>query len=276
MLLKPLLKSFVALRTVQLFTNIRLMASAKLETSSMMNNGNDPEDYSIPSLLVKQALRRSDAVCFDVDSTVISEEGIDVLAEYCGVGNEVAQLTKDAMEGGMKFEDALEARLDIIRPSRNSIANCLKAHPFRLSPGIKDLVNALHDNGKHVYLVSGGFHEMITPVATTLDIPRHRIYANRIKFDNNGTYSTYDNEELTCRDGGKAAVIERLKKEYGYNAVIMIGDGATDLQARPPADAFIGYGGVSERQNVKEGADWYVKDFKYVTNILTNKNDHEL
>ena len=52
----------------------------------------------------------------------------------------------------------------------------------------------------------------------------------------------------------------------------MIGDGATDLQARPPADVFIGYGGVSERQNVKEGADWYVKDFQLVTDILTKRN----
>ena len=99
MLLRPLLKTFVALRTVHLFTNIRLITSAKLETSSMMNGyennkGNDPEDYSIPSLLVKEALRKTDAVCFDVDSTVIPEEGIDVLAEYCGVGDQVAQLTK--------------------------------------------------------------------------------------------------------------------------------------------------------------------------------------
>ena len=55
-------------------------------------------------------LKKADAVCFDVDSTVINTEGIDELADYFGAGEAVAKLTKEAMEGGMKFEDALDAR----------------------------------------------------------------------------------------------------------------------------------------------------------------------
>ena len=64
------------------------------------------------------------------------------------------------------------------------------------------------------------------------------------------------------RDGGKPAVISKLKNDYGYNPIIMIGDGATDMQAKPPADAFIGFGGVVEREKVKLNADWYIYDFK--------------
>merc|ERR1719231_2183852 len=74
------------------------------------------------------ALRAADAVCFDVDSTVITEEGIDVLAEHCGAGAKVAEWTARAMGGDVKFEDALKARLELIKPSRADVASCLAAH----------------------------------------------------------------------------------------------------------------------------------------------------
>ena len=48
----------------------------------------------------------------------------------------------------------------------------------------------------------------------------------------------------------------------------MVGDGATDMQARPPADAFIGFGGIVTRDVVKEGADWFVTDFEELLEII--------
>lgn len=48
----------------------------------------------------------------------------------------------------------------------------------------------------------------------------------------------------------------------------MVGDGATDMQARPPADLFIGYGGIVVRDAVKKGADWFITDFSDVLKIL--------
>ncbi len=76
-------------------------------------------------------------VCFDVDSTVIREEGIDELAKFCGKGHEVARLTKEAMKGSMTFQEALRLRLNIIKPSQKQIRDFLKAHPSTLSAGIK-------------------------------------------------------------------------------------------------------------------------------------------
>lgn len=76
-------------------------------------------------------------VCFDVDSTVIREEGIDELAKFCGKGQEVARLTKEAMKGSMTFQEALRLRLNIIKPSQKQIRDFLKAHPSTLSTGIK-------------------------------------------------------------------------------------------------------------------------------------------
>ena len=53
--------------------------------------------------------------------------------------------------GDVKFEDALAARLAIIRPSRDAISSCLEEHPLRLTPGVAELVGALHSRGTHVY-----------------------------------------------------------------------------------------------------------------------------
>ena len=204
---------------------------------------------------------RAQAVCFDVDSTVITEEGIDVLAEFKGAGAAVAELTKKAMGGTVLFQDALAARLQLIQPSAEDVRKCLAAHPFQLSPGVKQLVELLHARGTHVYLVSGGFRQMINPVAAELKIPLHRIYANNLLFDAKGGFAGFDAKEPTSRDGGKPAVVKLLKQAHQYFPVIMIGDGATDMQARPPADAFIGFGGVVTREPVQQGADWFVRDF---------------
>jgi phosphoserine phosphatase len=103
--------------------------------------------------------------------------------------------------------------------------------------------------------------QMIDPVASSLCIPSHRIFANNLLFSDEGDFNGFDPEEPTSRDGGKPAVIKRLMATHGYENVIMIGDGVTDMQAKPPACAFIGYGGVVEREQVRLGADWFVKDF---------------
>ena len=216
-----------------------------------------------------EMLAKADAVCFDVDSTVIDEEGIDVLAETLGKGPEVSAWTAKAMDGNIKFEDALAARLQIIRPSRSDIASCLKKHPLRLSPGVDRLVGELQERGTHVYLVSGGFRLMIEPVAGILGVNPSNIYANTILFDDDGQYAGFDASEPTSADQGKPKALRAIKEKYGYETMIMVGDGATDAQAKPPADAFIGFGGVVVREAVKEKACWFVRDFETMIDIVT-------
>ena len=218
-----------------------------------------------------EMLSRADAVCFDVDSTVVDEEGIDVLAETLGRGPEVAAWTAMAMGGDVKFEDALAARLEIIRPSRDDVSSCLEEHPLRLTPGVAELVAALHRRGTHVYLVSGGFRLMIEPVAKILGVSEERIYANTILFDDGGGYAGFDATEPTSADGGKPRALAEIKAKFGYGTMIMVGDGATDAQAMPPADAFIGFGGVITREAVRERACWFVRDFRDMIDIVENK-----
>jgi phosphoserine phosphatase len=212
--------------------------------------------------LALESLARSDCVCFDVDSTVVGEEGIDVLADYLGHGKEVADLTRAAMEGGMKFQDALKLRLDLLRPSLPQIQACLRDRPLRLTPGVQELVSELGASGKDVWLVSGGFRLMIEPVARQLGIPGDRIVANTLRFrPETGEYLDFDPDEPTSADMGKPRALERIRASRGYSCMVMVGDGATDAQAKPPASAFVGFGGVVSREPVRRVADWFVADF---------------
>ena len=218
------------------------------------------------------ALYKADAVCFDVDSTVIAEEGIDVLADFLGKGPAVTELTKQAMEGDTKFQDALKMRLELMQPSKQQIEACLKEQPLVLSEGIEPLIRSLQSKEVDVWLVSGGFRIMIEPIAAYLNIPISRIVANTILFDQDGNYESLDSDEPTSRDMGKPKALQQIEGQMGYNTIVMVGDGATDAQAKPPATSFIGFGGVVERTAVKEKADWFVTDFDSLTKIVNMRS----
>jgi phosphoserine phosphatase len=59
-----------------------------------------------------------------------------------------------------------------------------------------------------------------------------------------------------------------IATQNNFDTMIMVGDGATDAQAKPPAKAFIGFGGVVVRETVKTAADWFVTDFEAMTRIV--------
>lgn len=79
-----------------------------------------------------------------------------------------------------------------------------------------------------------------------------------------GEYAGFDPTCFTSRSGGKKDAVVHLKATRGFKTVIMVGDGATDAEAKAPggADIFIGYGGVVHRRAVEERADWYILDLK--------------
>lgn len=210
----------------------------------------------------REALKTAQIVCFDVDSTIITEEGIDELAMYCGKGSEVAALTKEAMGGSMTFQEALRRRLDIIKPSQRQIREFLKTHPSTISGGVRELIDQLRRNSAEIYLISGGFDCLIEPVADALEIPLCNLFANKLFFHFNGSYAGFDTNQVTSKSGGKGEAIKLIKGRFNSNKVVaMVGDGMTDLEACPPADFFIGYGGNAVREEVQKRATYYVTNF---------------
>jgi len=216
----------------------------------------------------KNIWRKANAVCFDVDSTVIQEEAIDELAKYCGKGDEVQQLTMEAMKGDMDFRQALALRLDIIRPTANQLRGYIYSQKHRLTPYVKELVYELHKQQKEVYLISGGFKSIIEPIAKDLNIPTSNVIANKLKFFYDGEYAGFCEQQPTSRSGGKGCAVRNLKEKHGYETVVMVGDGMTDWEAAPPAELFIGFGGNAYRNEVKNRSKWYVTDFRDLVNEL--------
>ncbi|XP_052779100.1 phosphoserine phosphatase-like [Mya arenaria] len=214
----------------------------------------------------KLVWQRADVVCFDVDSTLLKDEGLDELAEFCGVGAEVREWTNKAMGGTMRFRTALEKRMEIIKPSLDQITEFRKHHKILFSDGVQELVEALHARGTKVYLVSGGFHSLIEPATERLNIPKENIFANRFKFYYDGTYAGFDTDQPTSDSGGKKIVAEQLKASS--KNLVFVGDGVTDMEAYPPADCFIGYGGNVIRESVREKASWYVMDLRELITAL--------
>ncbi|CAD5219576.1 unnamed protein product [Bursaphelenchus okinawaensis] len=215
---------------------------------------------------------QSDAVCFDVDSTVCQDEAIDELAEFVGKGDIIRRFTANAMDGNLNFRESLQKRMEIISVTKQKLDEFLLKHPIKLTLGISELVARLQKRGVAVYLVSGGFKEIIYPVARLLNISEDNVFANRIIFDANGKYVGFDPNEPTSDSGdkskGKPLVCQLLKQKYGYKCLTMVGDGATDLEAYPPADLFIGFGGNQVRERVRKASPWYVTSFTELIDAL--------
>lgn len=219
-------------------------------------------------VMYNQLLKYADAICLDVDSTVSVHEGIDELAKWCGVS--VSKSTQQTMNNrSVSFRDSLKFRLNIIQPSKHDVETYIQHNPPVFSNGVQELVKTFQDRHVDVYLVSGGFRSLIEPIAHTLSIPETHVFANTILFHEDGTYMGFDMNEMTSRPfRGKVDVIEHLKAVNGYEHVIMIGDGATDLETKGIASLFIGYGGVHVREIVKNEADWFVTEFQDITNAF--------
>lgn len=124
-------------------------------------------------------------------------------------------------------------------------------------------MSRLRANNTKVYLITGGFDCLIEPVATELGIPLANLYANKLFFTYGGEYAGFDTAQPTSHTGGKGEAIQLIRRQLTDNAnVVMIGDGATDLEAAPPADHFIGYGGNIVRDEVRRRAKYYVMAFE--------------
>ncbi|CAF0899830.1 unnamed protein product [Didymodactylos carnosus] len=225
----------------------------------------------------RQLWRQADCVCFDVDSTVCNEEAIDELAKFQNVGHIVEQITLTAMSGNMSFRHALKTRLNVIQPTIQCLNEFLLKHPPQLTDGIVELIQLLHERHIPVYLITGGFHAVVDSVAKRLHIPLQNVYANHLLFDeNDGKYIGFDENKFTSDTGGKGLVIEHLKRTKGYERLIMIGDGTTDMEACPPADGFIGFGGNVIREKVRDNSPWFVTSFYQLIDELKNNSNQRI
>jgi phosphoserine phosphatase len=195
-------------------------------------------------------------VVFDVDSTLIEDEVIELLADCAGKRAEVAQVTERAMAGELDFTGSLKARVITLQGlSESVIQETLKK--ITITKGAKELIQAIHSAGGKVAAVSGGFTQLLEPLARELNLDFYR--ANQLeivdgKLTGNVTGAIIDKP-------AKAAALKEWSQELGIDPIhtVAIGDGANDLDMMATAGLSIGF---NAKPRVRQAAD-----------VLIAKND---
>jgi phosphoserine phosphatase len=207
------------------------------------------------------------SVVLDVDSTVSGVEGIEWLASRRApdVAAEVARLTTQATEGDITLESVYAKRLERIRPTEAEVAELAHLYERRLAPRAAEVITELRESGIHVVLVSGGIRQAVLPLGLRLGFTPTEVFAVRLAFREDGTYAGFDEQSPLTTTLGKATVVQRL---YLPRPLLAVGDGITDLAARPAADAFAAFTGFAYRTAVARAADHELSTFEQLRALV--------
>lgn len=195
------------------------------------------------------------SVLFDCDSTLSAIEGIDELAREHKA--EIGRLTEKAMRGELALEAVYGRRLAIIRPSREELERVGALYVERLVAGARETVAALHEGGVEVRIISGGLRPAVLHVARALGIDEALVFAVDVSFDEHGRYAGFDEGSPLARQGGKSTLIASWADLA--RPTMLVGDGATDLEAKEVVDRFVAFAGVVARDAVVAGGDDVVR-----------------
>lgn len=162
----------------------------------------------------------------DMDSTMITAECIDELADFAGIKHQIAEITERAMQGELDFESALRERVLLLRDlSAGAITECLDT---RISPmpGAIALVATLKAKGCRTVLVTGGFHQFADPVAEQLGF--EHVVGNRLAIDD-GKLTGGLVGPITDSSVKKAVLLEESALLGAGTVSLATGDGANDI-----------------------------------------------
>ncbi len=163
----------------------------------------------------------------DMDSTMITVECIDELADYAGIKAEVSAVTEAAMRGELDFAGALDARVALLAGLDEAvIARCL-AERVRIMPGAKPLVQTMRARGATCVLVSGGFTRFAEPVAA--EIGFHRAIANVLLVANGMLTGAVAKPIVDAGTKEATLAAETTRLGLSDGETLAVGDGANDL-----------------------------------------------
>ena len=200
-------------------------------------------------------------VQLDVDSTLIQQEVIELLAAKAGVADQVIAITNQAMRGEIDFEQSLRARVALLKGLPVSAITEVQAQ-ILLTPGARTLISTLHKLGHTVAVVSGGFIDVIAPLLKELDIKYFK--ANTLGIEN-GLLTGEVTGAVIDRAAKAAALREFAALEsISMEQTIAIGDGANDLDMIVAAGLGIAF---NAKPAVKAAADSSISE-PYLGSVL--------
>jgi phosphoserine phosphatase len=177
-------------------------------------------------------------VLLDVDSTLIENEVIEELATEAGTLTEVAEITFRAMNGELDFEESLRSRVATLAGLPETVFQDV-APRIRVTKGVPEMVAGIRSAGGRVGVVSGGFHEVLDPVAESLGLDYWR--ANRLEVADGVLTGGLTGPIIDGK--AKADTLQEWADDMGIplRQTIAVGDGANDLQMMALAGLAVGF-----------------------------------
>ena len=193
--------------------------------------------------------RAKHLIVLDADSTLLQGEMIDLMAERCGCGPEVAAVTAAAMAGEVDFAEALRRRVRLLAGMKEGDLEAVR-DGIVLTAGARTLVRTLKRLGYELAVVSGGFTQVIGPLVTELGIDH--LAANELVVD--GGVVTGELAGAIVDRAGKAAALTTFAAAAGVPLArtIAVGDGANDIDMLAAAGLGIAF---NAKPVVREAAD---------------------
>ena len=205
--------------------------------------------------------RAKKLVVLDVDSTLIQQEVIELLAAHANVEGQVKEITERAMNGELDFAQALQERVALLAGLPERIIDEVRQE-ITLTPGARTLIRTLKKLHHKVGIVSGGFIEVIKPIATDLGIDF--MAANQLEIIE-GKLTGRVQGQIIDRAGKAAALREfALLADVDLTDTVAIGDGANDLDMIALAGLGVAF---NAKQVVRESADTSVTT-PYLDSVL--------
>lgn len=213
----------------------------------------------------------------DFDSTFITSEGLDELAKVSLHDHpekdtrveEIIALTNQGMEGKLPFDQSLRKRVELLETNKKVIEKAGKLLAQKVSASILRNKAFFRKHKDHIYIVSGGFKELINPVVKPYGIKEDHIFANTFVYSDDGKVIGIDIDNFMSQQNGKAKVVQSLNLK---GDIIVIGDGYTDYELKQVKNVkkFIAFTENIEREIVTKKADHIAPNFDeflYINNL---------
>lgn len=199
---------------------------------------------------------------FDFDSTLVRVETLEVLADIALAGApdaveiraEISRLTDRAMAGELAFGEALRRRLALLPLTRDHVQALADRILDEGAPSVRKNLAWFRAHADRIVILSGGFREIIAPIAERLGVAPERVLCNDLSYDAEGRVTGVDDANPLSHAGGKPRVLKALALP---TPIVMVGDGWTDAEVKiaGAADRFYAYTEIVRRPPVVAAAD---------------------